>query len=325
MSAKRRANSAIPVGQAKTFRHGQLHANPLNPRKLFDRVPLETLKESITKRGVLVPVTVYRSSSDGKVYILDGERRWRCAKEIEQESGRKVPIPANVVSEPDARANLLTMLYREKWELMPTAKSLALLIKELDEGDEGKLSELTGLKPRTIHHCMILLSYQQKYQNLMMRIDPDDRVYANFFLEMAPVLDLYSSLGKRANLGSSREQLITVFLEKYHAGRIRSVINFRRILEAHDILKDEDRLDEFKLAAKTFLKNPAATIQKTFDPLVKEEKKAATVQEMCREFVTHLQQLKLEHTSRQYRSIRKSLESVARAIQALLDSLDTET
>ena len=33
--------------------------NPHNPRRLFDEVPLTVLKESISKLGILVPITVY--------------------------------------------------------------------------------------------------------------------------------------------------------------------------------------------------------------------------------------------------------------------------
>jgi len=58
--------------------------NSHNPRRFFDPEPLEILKESIAKLGVLVPFTGYPKRKDAtnpeldKFVLLDGERRWRC-------------------------------------------------------------------------------------------------------------------------------------------------------------------------------------------------------------------------------------------------------
>ena len=64
-------------------RHGDLEPNPLNPRRIFDKYKLDVLEESIRANKILVPLTVFKSE-DGKLYILDGERRWRCAVLIER-------------------------------------------------------------------------------------------------------------------------------------------------------------------------------------------------------------------------------------------------
>ena len=46
----------------KTLETQELHANPHNPRVLFDKKPLDILRESIEKVGILVPLTVYFDS-----------------------------------------------------------------------------------------------------------------------------------------------------------------------------------------------------------------------------------------------------------------------
>src|SRR5262249_21165824 len=82
----------------------RLIANPHNPRMLFDKTPMETLKESISKVGILVPLTVYWSPGDNSFVILDGQRRWICAKDL------KLPeVPVNQVAEPDVVQNIVTM------------------------------------------------------------------------------------------------------------------------------------------------------------------------------------------------------------------------
>ena len=75
----RRSPAPGTVG-VKTIPTEELEPNPHNPRMLFDRVPLETLEESIHRVGILVPLTVYWSKADKSWVILDGQRRWMCAK-----------------------------------------------------------------------------------------------------------------------------------------------------------------------------------------------------------------------------------------------------
>src|SRR3954463_15065074 len=106
-----------------------LEPNPYNPRRLFDKEPMDVLRASIKKVGILVPLTVYWSSKTKKHVILDGQRRWMCAEDL---GLRQVPV--NVVAEPSTVQNIVTMFQihklREDWELMPTALTLAILIEE---------------------------------------------------------------------------------------------------------------------------------------------------------------------------------------------------
>ena len=79
----------------KTLSPAPLHANPHNPRKLFDRDDLHVLRESIRRVGILVPLTVYQEQKTGNYVILDGQRRWMCAQNVGLSK-----IPVNEVAEP---------------------------------------------------------------------------------------------------------------------------------------------------------------------------------------------------------------------------------
>ena len=69
-----------PIG-VKQVNVTDLEPNPHNPRMLFDEAPMKTLQESIAKVGILVPLTVYEKKKHPDRYvILDGQRRWMCAK-----------------------------------------------------------------------------------------------------------------------------------------------------------------------------------------------------------------------------------------------------
>lgn len=321
------ATQTVRSGTYRLFSYDELHPNPLNPRRLFDKEPLNVLESSIRANGILVPLTVYQERN-GKFYILDGERRWKCARQIEKDpmAPQRVEIPANIVNPPDKVANILWMFnihnLREQWELMPAALSLKVVMEELKETDDQKLAQLTHMSLPNVRRCKILLSYDKKYQNLMLAPDSGERVKSNFFIELAPVLDLYNSLPKRCRAGKSFGELVDLFLDKYRRGKIPSVIHFRRILEAHDHLKEGDRFDLFENAAQTFVTDKSATIRNLFDPLVAEDKSAANAEQLCKTFLGKLKRLKVEHTTTRRASLRRQLEGVKKYIDALLVSLE---
>src|SRR5713226_7112019 len=80
-------------------RYTDIEPNPLNPRRIFDKLKLDVLEESVRANKILVPLTAYRDQSTEQLYILDGERRWRCAVRIEtgEVSTRLRSRPADLV------------------------------------------------------------------------------------------------------------------------------------------------------------------------------------------------------------------------------------
>jgi len=179
---KRTIGAATPLGPASVSTNS-LKPNPHNPRVLFDELPLKTLAESIEKVGVLVPLTVYQAKGSDKYTILDGQRRWICAQKLGLSS-----VPINQVKEPSVAENIVTMFQihklRKDWELMPTALKLGVLMKEMEETRDRQMSELTGLDVAVVTRCKKLLSFPTKYQEMMLFPDPDDRIKADFFIEL---------------------------------------------------------------------------------------------------------------------------------------------
>jgi len=324
--------SEVLVGTFKEFSYGALRPNPQNPRRIFDAVPLKVLEESIRANGILVPLTVYLEKRNDQYYILDGERRWRCAEAIETDpkNPQKVRIPANVVDPPNRVANILWMFnihnLREQWELMPTALSLEVLMKELGETDDKRLAELTKVSEPQIKRCKVLLSFAKKYQAMMMDTDPSKRVRANFFIELQPVLDLLEKAPPNVRSGKSREDLIEHFLNLYHKGKIPSVIHFRRILEANDYLAEDGNVDEakeerFYSALRTLTTSEKHSIRKLFDPLTAEDKSIASAQKLCTEFLEDIRALKVEHVLRRA-PLKKALLNVQKYVSELLTKLE---
>ncbi|MFZ3373960.1 MAG: ParB/RepB/Spo0J family partition protein [Chthoniobacterales bacterium] len=177
--------AAGPIG-VKQVRTAKLFANPHNPRWLFDRKPMEVLRQSIERVGILVPLTVYWEKAKKRYVILDGQRRWMCARVV----GLK-EVPVNQVPEPSLVQNIVTMFQihklREDWELMPTALKVQVLMEETGDKNNARLSELTGLEEAVIVRCKKLISYDRKFQDMMLDPDPDRRVKSDFFIELYAV------------------------------------------------------------------------------------------------------------------------------------------
>ena len=221
----------------------QLQPSPHNPRKLFDDEPLAALKESISQHGVLVPLTVYRLPGQQRYSIVDGERRYRCCVELTKEA-ITTKVPANIVDAPEPMASLLYMFnihqFRQQWELMPTAIALQSIMEELETHDNDQLKQLTGLSDRQVERCKLILSFAEEYRQLSMDPDPAQRIPSNFWVELHPMLELANKLLPDLLDQEGRNGITDRMIEKYRTNNIRSVIHFRRILEAFEIQEDDE-------------------------------------------------------------------------------------
>jgi ParB/RepB/Spo0J family partition protein len=232
----------------KSITTDKLKANPHNPRTLFDREDLHVLQQSIARVGILVPLTVYKESRSGQYFILDGQRRWICAQKIDLKE-----IPVNEVAEPTLVQNIVTMFQIHKlrldWELMPTAIKLELLMRELGERKEKRLAELTGLDEAVVVRCKKLLSYNKRFQDLMLDADPDKRVKADFFIELYPVRNDREVVKFP---WFNKDKFTDAMLEKSEQGALKSVTEFRIVkqyinnaVKANKVATISKRLKEY--------------------------------------------------------------------------------
>jgi ParB/RepB/Spo0J family partition protein len=249
-------NAPETVG-VKTIQTRQLHANPHNPRMLFDKAPLDTLRRSIEKVGILVPLTVYWSKSQRNWVILDGQRRWMCAQDL----GLKT-VPANQVAEPSLVQNIVTMFQihklREDWELMPTALKLQVLIEALKERRDKQLADLTGLDQAVVVRCKKLLSYPKKYQDMMLVPDPDQRIKADFFIELYPVL---RDRNVRAMGWFRPERFTAQMLQRYESGHLTAVTDFRKVKQHINVAVEAGRTKAVTDRLREFAEQPELPVE----------------------------------------------------------------
>ena len=298
-----------PIG-VKSLRTDQLEANPYNPRMLFDKVPMKTLEESINRVGILVPLTVYQRRADRQFIILDGQRRWICAQNLQIST-----VPVNQVAEPDVVQNIVTMFQihklRADWELMPTALKVDLLMRELKEKSERKVAELTGLDVAMVTRCKKLLFYPKEFQDLMLDPDPDKRVKADFFIELYPFL--------RDRLVTKMRYSVTTLthkmLEKYRSsnGGIKAVTDFRRAKQHISNARKAKKVSALSHKLKEFVENVELNPDHLLIP-------AADVSAQARSLHSRIQKLQEELTDLDIEAYVGE-EELWSALEALLHSI----
>lgn len=318
----------IPTGTLVKLKVADIKPSTNNPRLLFDTPQMETLKRNIRQHGVLVPLTVYRPKGQSKYSILDGERRYKCVKELVEQGIEVPPIPANVVQPPDPVSHLLFMFsihnFRQQWELMPTALGLKLIMETLGTEDPKELNKLTGLSDPQIERCKILLSFPEKFQKLSLDPDPKNRIPANFWIEAYPVINLcMQEIPQVARLG--RDGVTEKLVERYRDGFIKSVTHFRTVMEANDIHADNpDAHREVLDTLQHFVTSPRIQIKDEFAKFVADNRRIKAAIAACETFVGALSKSRIEFIGdeKDRAALKKELEKVHDYVGKLIEHLE---
>lgn len=136
-----------------------LRPSPFQPRINFN---LQELEPTIRSQGILDDLVV-RQLPTGIYEIIDGERRWRIAKNLEMPT-----VPCVVVEADDETARkLVWTLNVERKDYEPEEK--AVYFKELHEKGLSfrKIAEVTRLSPHTIIAYCNVFKLPEKYQKLV--------------------------------------------------------------------------------------------------------------------------------------------------------------
>jgi ParB family transcriptional regulator, chromosome partitioning protein len=213
----------------------QIDRNPENPRIIFRGDELNQLLSSIRKRGVQVPVSVYK---EGPKYVLiDGERRWRCCLKLNRKT-----IPALVQRKPDTLTNLLLMFsihaLREQWDLLTMASKLPTIIELLTKRKgsrptEAEISEETSLKRSTIRRCKLLVDLPQHYIDDILvelkRPKNEQKLTEDFFIEMERALKTVERNMPEAFPEGDKDKARQVLISKFSTGVIDNRVYFRNL------------------------------------------------------------------------------------------------
>ncbi|MBI4585421.1 MAG: ParB/RepB/Spo0J family partition protein [Planctomycetes bacterium] len=141
-----------------------IQPNPYQPRLQFEKNELETLKNSISKAGIIQPVLV-RQVQEG-YQLVAGERRYRAAQELGFQA-----VPAIVVEVPDDRMlemALIENLHRQNLNPIDTAKAFQNLLK-IKAWTQESLAQQLGLSRPSVSNYLRLLELPENIQLALAR------------------------------------------------------------------------------------------------------------------------------------------------------------
>ncbi len=138
----------------------EITPNPDQPRKEFDGEEMQSLKESISRLGVIQAITV-KEIGPHQYQLISGERRWRASK-----MAGKMTIPAYIVKVDDeisAEMALVENTHRADLNPIEVALSYKALIDKYNYSAE-ELSEKVGKNRSTVANFVRLLALPSKVQ-----------------------------------------------------------------------------------------------------------------------------------------------------------------
>lgn len=279
--------------EVDTISPGLIAPNPENPRLIFNEKEDLALLKSIDEVGILVPLIVFRE--DGGYTLLDGERRWRCAKRLNLKT-----VPANIIAKPNKIENILRMFnihnIREKWKLMPTALKLRILLEDKTFKGKSKreIGRLTGLTTSTVNRCIELLEFDKKYQNMILeyykRGEPSDFKFSeDFFLEMNKALKSIKKFQRDIYNEYRKSGLIDRFVEKRKANVIKDVIDFRKIREIIGASRKGAPESAVKRTLRKLFDETSFPIEEAYEEVAEPVIRAQNIEELCQKLIEQLQ------------------------------------
>lgn len=222
------------AGILQEIKPDKIRANPDNPRLVFREDEMQQLMDSIKEVGIKVPISLYEDGP--KFVLLDGERRWRCAKRLNLSV-----VPAIVQPKPSRLENILMMFnihnVRVDWDPMPMALKLRdvkdLLEKEGKDASAKALSAVTGVRLSSVRRALDLLDLPQKYQTMLVKESAkpraEQRVRADLFIEIYKSLHAIERYAPEVLEDVSKSRYIDAMVKKYLGGVIDNVVSFREV------------------------------------------------------------------------------------------------
>lgn len=246
--------------------------NDRNPRLDFPQDELDRLTDSIDQEGVLVPIVVY--PKDGKFVLVDGERRFRCARDLGH-----VKIPALLTTERSEREVLQQMfnihLIREPWRDIPTAKALQRLAEEINESEgrdpnDNELRVLTGLSIERVRQLRYVVTLPDERQDYIR----EETIPLNFFWELKKnVIDALRNNRPAILDQYGEERVSSAFVQKRLDQVITDTVSLRKVspiikFAAQDAASNGTGESTLDTSIRDLIEKPEATIDDAYEETV---------------------------------------------------------
>ena len=213
----------------------RISKNPLNPRTFFRQEEMDSLKDSIARLGILVPLVVFPDEqTPGNHVLLDGERRLRCAQDL----GLKA-VPVHVTTVPSPTDNILLMFnihsLREQWDPYTVAKALEKLMVDLGTRNSRELATLTGFTIGNINRSKKLLRLPPTYMDMLKaeleKPKTDQLLTEDFFLEAGDAVSAIRRFQPEVYADYGQTELLDRLIARRKTGRLKNIVDLRVIAD----------------------------------------------------------------------------------------------
>jgi ParB/RepB/Spo0J family partition protein len=243
----------------------KIDQNPDNPRLIFRLQELEELEISIAGQGILVPLTLYQ---DGRRYVLlDGERRWRCARKLGLHR-----VPAIIQPKPERVQNIMMMFAihnaRRDWLPLPTALKMEQLEKELSKArgkklNEAELAAAASLSRGAVRRYRKILRIPKDIQKDLLK-NLDDTSTQNLLSvdQVIEAVDAADDLVEAKIVDASEARsVIDHVIEKFESKTISNTVEPRKIGKiARSVRAGDLALNAARASVRRFLSRKTMTI-----------------------------------------------------------------
>lgn len=301
----------------------KIDRNPENPRLIFHQDELDALQESIRQQGILVPLTIYRDG--GEYFLIDGERRWRCALKLGMSA-----VPVIVQPKPDRMQNLMMMFAihhrRNDWDPLPTAQKLEILEELFTERQgrrptESELAEIASLTRGEVRRLKKLLALPQSYRDDLFEELKKPRSQQVVTVDhVIEATNAAKALRKRGIIESAddedalRRALLTKFRDKIVGNTVapRKLARMARAVQRGELSEQRARQVVSRL-----IKQPTYSIDDAFAASVEQTDFAHSLEQLLDRATQKL----AEHSERGYDATERLLASAQRLQKQLKHSL----
>lgn len=277
----------------------KLDRNPENPRLIFRQEDLDALQNSIARQGILVPLTVYKDGR--KFYILDGERRWMCARKLALTN-----VPVIIQPKPTELQNIMMMFAihnaRRDWDPLPTALKLEDLetYYEKTQGrkpNESELAELASMTRGEVRRLRKLLALPKRYRrqllNELKKPRSKQKITVDHVLEASTGA---AALRKRGIVTQSQEtKLLDVLIAKFKSKVIDNTVAPRKLsVIARAVDRGDLPMPRARRITKKLIEKPDYSIDDAYEESVAQIEVENAIVQIANRLADKLEALLLE-------------------------------
>lgn len=305
--------------QIRLLDPGRLKRNPENPRLIFRQDELQALQASIAEQGILVPLTVYKDGR--KFYLLDGERRWRCALKLGLPQ-----VPAIIQPKPDRLQNIMMMFAihnaRKDWDPLPTALKLREIEREFEHRNERlpteiELAGLASLSRGEVRRLKKLLGLPESYRKELLaelkKPRSEQKITVDHVLEATKGAE---ALRKRELISPDEENALRrAIIAKFRKSVIKNTVDPRKLARlARAVERGEVSTAVAKRVVKRLIDEPRYSIDDAFRQSVEEVDYEHGLEQLTERLIARLD----EHQQRGYSPSDKLLSLLKALAERLI-------